>query len=209
MSHADDVFYRQFGVVLILLIIFAFVAGIIANSVGGDAIDRITQSQDSVMDRIKPVGSVESAEMAAKAETETAAAAPAAAPAAPAPAKAEPAKAEAPKAEPAKAAAPAAPAAAAPAVAAAAMDDGGAVGRDTYNAACLACHTTGVANAPKLGDAAAWGTRAQQGLEALYTSGIKGKGQLMPAKGGNATLSDDAVKAAVRYMLSKAGVTAN
>lgn len=75
-------------------------------------------------------------------------------------------------------------------------------GEAVYNAACMACHTTGAANAPKLGDQAAWAARSKQGLEALHTAAIKGKGA-MPAKGGNASLADADVKAAVDYILAR------
>ena len=102
----------------------------------------------------------------------------------------------APAAQPA-----AAPVAAAPAAAKAA--DAGNAGKATYDSACTACHTAGVAGAPKHGDKAAWAPRLAQGTAALYNSALKGKGA-MPAKGGNATLSDDAVKAAVDYMLASA-----
>jgi cytochrome c5 len=60
-----------------------------------------------------------------------------------------------------------------------------------------------VAGAPKFGDKAAWAPRIAQGKEALYNSALKGKGA-MPPKGGNAALSDDAVKAAVDYMAAAA-----
>ena len=184
MSHADDVFYRQFGAVLILIIISAFAAYFIAQAIGGPAIAKIQQSPGALEQRIAPVGAVATAKMEQEA--------------------AVPVKA----AEPVKAAAPAKvapPKVAAVAVAATPADG---VGRKTFNAACGACHIAGVANAPKLGDKVAWGKRSAQGLDALYDSGIKGKGALMPAKGGNASLSDDDVKAAVRYMLKEAGVNA-
>lgn len=76
-------------------------------------------------------------------------------------------------------------------------------GAETYNKACMACHATGAAGAPKLGDKAAWGPRIAQGNEVLYTSVLKGKGA-MPPKGGQVQLSDDVVKAAVDYMVSQA-----
>lgn len=75
-------------------------------------------------------------------------------------------------------------------------------GKATYDLACLACHAAGVAGAPKVGDKLAWGPRLKAGNAALYASAIKGKGA-MPAKGGNAALADEAVKAAVDYMLSQ------
>ncbi len=77
-----------------------------------------------------------------------------------------------------------------------------AAGADTSKQACQACHMTGAAGAPKLGDKAAWAARLAQGNDALYTAVIKGKGA-MPPKGGQAQLSDDAVKAAVDYMVGQ------
>lgn len=79
-----------------------------------------------------------------------------------------------------------------------------ATGEAVYKQLCVTCHGTGVANAPKLGDKAAWAPRIKQGKEALYKSAISGKpGTPMVAKGGNASLSDADVKAAVDYMLDK------
>ena len=78
------------------------------------------------------------------------------------------------------------------------------LGEDPYKKVCAACHDQGVAGAPKLGDKAAWEPRIKQGMEALYTVGLKGKsGTAMIAKGGNPSLSDADVKAAVDYMVSK------
>lgn len=76
-------------------------------------------------------------------------------------------------------------------------------GAATYNKACMACHATGVAESPKLGDKAAWAPRIAQGMDVLYTSVLKGKGA-MPPKGGQMQLSDDDVKAAVDYMVAQA-----
>lgn len=78
-----------------------------------------------------------------------------------------------------------------------------AAGRATYQQACAFCHDRGAANAPKIGDAAAWSGRIDQaGLGGLYTVALHGKGA-MPAKGGNRSLSDDDVKAAVDYMIAQ------
>ena len=103
---------------------------------------------------------------------------------------------------PAPAAAAPAPVAAAPAAASAKADGAGA-GKATYDTTCAVCHNAGVAGAPKMGDKAAWAPRIKQGKDALYNSALKGKGA-MPAKGGNASLSDDAVKAAVDYLSAAA-----
>jgi cytochrome c5 len=72
-----------------------------------------------------------------------------------------------------------------------------------YTSSCAACHGTGAAGAPKLGDKAAWAPRIKAGTESLYSSAIKGK-NAMPPKGGNASLSDSDVKAVVDYMVSQA-----
>jgi cytochrome c5 len=76
-------------------------------------------------------------------------------------------------------------------------------GAATYKKACVACHMTGAAGAPKLEDKAAWAPRIAQGKDALYDSALKGKGA-MPPKGGQAQLSDDEIKAAVDYIVSQA-----
>jgi cytochrome c5 len=56
-------------------------------------------------------------------------------------------------------------------------------GEDVYKAQCAACHATGAAGAPKLGDAGAWKARLGGGLDALVNSALKGKGA-MGAQGG-------------------------
>lgn len=80
-------------------------------------------------------------------------------------------------------------------------------GKSVYDASCVACHGTGVAGAPKFGDKAAWKDRIAKGTATLYDHAIKGfqgKAGFMPPKGGNASLADADVKAAVDYMVSKA-----
>ncbi|MCL4470586.1 MAG: c-type cytochrome [Gammaproteobacteria bacterium] len=75
-------------------------------------------------------------------------------------------------------------------------------GKAVYDASCAACHATGAAGAKKVGDKAAWAAPIKSGKDALYTIALKGKGA-MPAKGGNASLSDADVKAAVDYMIAQ------
>jgi cytochrome c5 len=78
-------------------------------------------------------------------------------------------------------------------------------GKQVYQKACVTCHKTGVANAPKLGDAAAWAPRIAKGKEALYSSSLNGvSGTAMVAKGGCGTCSDEELHAAVDYMVSSA-----
>jgi len=91
------------------------------------------------------------------------------------------------------------------AVAAAPVTDGaasaGRSGEKLYQK-CAACHNTGAAGAPKLGDVAAWAPRTEKGMDVLYASAIKGfKG--MPAKGLCFDCSDDELKATVDYMVEK------
>ena len=76
-------------------------------------------------------------------------------------------------------------------------------GKKVYDSTCTACHAAGVANAPKLGDKAAWAPRVKQGMDALVQSATKGKGA-MPPKGGNTSLSDADLRAAIEYMVSQA-----
>ena len=76
-------------------------------------------------------------------------------------------------------------------------------GEATYKDACAVCHAAGIAGAPKLGDKDAWAPRIATGMDALYTTSLKGKGA-MPAKGGRADISDDNVKAVVDYMVAQA-----
>ena len=77
-------------------------------------------------------------------------------------------------------------------------DDG--AGKATYEASCMFCHGAGAAGAPKLTDAEAWKDRIAKGIEALNASAINGI-NAMPAKGGNAALTDDQIKETVQYMV--------
>jgi cytochrome c5 len=80
-------------------------------------------------------------------------------------------------------------------------------GKNIYETTCVACHGAGVAGAPKLGDKAAWAPRLAQGADALHNHAIKGfqgKAGVMPPKGGNMSLADADVNAAVDYMASQA-----
>ena len=77
-------------------------------------------------------------------------------------------------------------------------------GKSVYNQGCVACHAMAIAGAPKFGDAAVWEARLAQGIDVLYENsinGYKGEAGIMPPKGGRMDLSDEAVKAAVDYMV--------
>jgi len=80
------------------------------------------------------------------------------------------------------------------------------VGKSVFGKTCYMCHAANVAGAPKPGDKADWGPRIAQGMDVLYKHALEGftgaKGQ-MPARGGNAALTDDEVKAGVNYMVDQ------
>ena len=160
-------------VVLAFAIPIALIAMLASLATGGAEVaskDNPALSTEAVAKRLKPVGQVEVDASQPK------------------PAAAAPAVAAAPVAIPA----------AAPAAAAKGGEAG--KGKPVYDATCHVCHTAGVAGAPKLGDKAAWAPRLKQGMEALYTSSLKGK-NAMPPKGGNLSLADADVKAAVDFMV--------
>tara|TARA_R110000751_G_scaffold14800_1_gene47793 strand:+ start:154 stop:1017 length:864 start_codon:yes stop_codon:yes gene_type:complete len=73
-------------------------------------------------------------------------------------------------------------------------------GEGIYGNVCSACHESGAAGAPIRGDEEAWAERTEQGFATLLDHAINGIGA-MPAKGGNASLSDEEVEAAVAYMV--------
>lgn len=75
-------------------------------------------------------------------------------------------------------------------------------GMKVYRGICFSCHDTGVANSPKPGDKAVWAERLSAGIDVMYDSVINGKGG-MPPRGGNPTLSDDELKAAVDWMIAE------
>ena len=75
-------------------------------------------------------------------------------------------------------------------------------GEEVYNAVCSACHTIGVANAPKFRDAASWAPRMGKGIDALVASAINGIGT-MPARGGVPTVTDDEMRRAVEHMVAQ------
>jgi cytochrome c5 len=82
-------------------------------------------------------------------------------------------------------------------------------GREIWMGTCQACHAEPLSGAPLISDKSAWALRVAKGREALYRSALNGfvgaKGTEMPARGGNSSLTDEQVKAAVDYMVSKQG----
>lgn len=72
-------------------------------------------------------------------------------------------------------------------------------GKEVYNKSCAFCHNI---ESPRLGDKAVWKLRLELGTDGLVASVLKGKGA-MPAKGGDATLSEADIRAAVDYMVAQ------
>ena len=76
-------------------------------------------------------------------------------------------------------------------------------GEEIVKEVCAACHQTGVANAPKLGDKAAWAPRLKLGLDGMMQTVIKGKGAMAPRAG--TSLTDQELASAVVFMANQAG----
>lgn len=79
-------------------------------------------------------------------------------------------------------------------------------GEQVVGEICSACHGVGALGSPKIGDAGAWGPRIAQGYDTLVKHAISGI-RAMPARGGNADLSDTEVAAAVAFMANKSGAS--
>lgn len=74
-------------------------------------------------------------------------------------------------------------------------------GQQTYTTVCATCHDSGVAGAPMISDQGAWQARIAQGKQTLYQHAINGFGA-MPPKGGDPSLSNAQVQAAVDYIIA-------
>jgi len=72
---------------------------------------------------------------------------------------------------------------------------------------CQVCHGPGLAGAPRIGNQTDWAARLTQGTDTLIDHAINGYagpgGHEMPARGGNPSLSDADIAAAVNYMISQ------
>jgi len=74
-------------------------------------------------------------------------------------------------------------------------------GEQVYNSNCVACHGTGAAGAPKLGDTAAWAPRIAAGMDSLLANATNGL-KAMPPKGLCMTCSEAELQGAVEYMVN-------
>lgn len=181
MSKADDIFWKEFGVILLLLFAFAVAMFIAARAIGAATMERMHSSPNSVAMRIEPVGQVrvgDPTQQSAAEEVEGAMAT----------GSAEVAAAES-ATEVTVAAADAAP------------------GEGVYQGLCHACHAAGLAGAPKPDDTEAWKERAEKGIDEMLAIAIQGMGG-MPPRGGNPALTDEELRAAIEFMLTQAGLEA-
>jgi cytochrome c5 len=71
-----------------------------------------------------------------------------------------------------------------------------------YSNLCAGCHNSGAGNAPKM-EKAAWSARIAQGKDTLHKHAIEGYNNVgvMPARGGNPSLTDEQVIASVDWMI--------
>lgn len=75
-------------------------------------------------------------------------------------------------------------------------------GEQIFTQNCKVCHAQGINGAPIIGNAVMWKDRKTQPVETLVEHAMNGYG-LMPAKGGNADLTEEEIRECVKFMLSK------
>lgn len=71
----------------------------------------------------------------------------------------------------------------------------------TYQNTCYACHGTGAAHAPEVGDVIEWEIRLEKGMDTLVSNTIAGLNGIMPPRGLCTDCTDDNLKSIVEYML--------
>lgn len=77
-------------------------------------------------------------------------------------------------------------------------------GEEIYTAVCSSCHDSGALGAPKFNNKGDWAGRLGKGFDTLLAHAINGFNQ-MPARGGDADLSDVEVARAVAHLANSAG----
>jgi cytochrome c5 len=71
-----------------------------------------------------------------------------------------------------------------------------------YQMSCFACHATGAAGAPLVGDQDAWSERIDKGMDVVMANVVNGI-NAMPPRGLCVDCSDDDLQALVDYMLEQ------
>ncbi|MCK8517357.1 c-type cytochrome [Methylonatrum kenyense] len=89
-----------------------------------------------------------------------------------------------------------------PAVSQAMDEDDLAVGKQTYEQACMMCHASGMAGAPRVDRPDEWENRLGDSIDPLVQNTIGGLGN-MPPQGGP---DEEEVRLAVKYMLHELGL---
>jgi cytochrome c5 len=79
-------------------------------------------------------------------------------------------------------------------------EDSGVDGEAIYSGLCETCHEAGIAGAPISGSDQMAERLSEKGLETLVTNAINGL-NVMPPRGGNPSLTDEQIRAAVEFML--------
>lgn len=73
--------------------------------------------------------------------------------------------------------------------------------QQTYQATCFACHGTGAAHSPEVGDQIEWEIRMEKGMDTLVQNTIAGLNGIMPPRGLCASCSDEQLRAIVDFMV--------
>ncbi len=71
-----------------------------------------------------------------------------------------------------------------------------------YLQSCFACHSTGAAGAPVMGDAAAWEERMAKGMDTVMSNVINGV-NAMPPMGMCMSCSEDDIRSLIDYMVAQ------
>ena len=161
VSKADDIFWKEFGVILLLLLAFAVVMFVAARSIGATAMERMQTGAKAVAMRIEPVGEVRVG---------------------------DPSEQSAPELTAVASASDGGSAAGSETVVAAA---GPQSGESVYQGLCHACHAAGLAGAPKPDDTVAWQERAEKGIDAMVATAIQGLGGMPPRGGNPALSDEE------------------
>ena len=203
MSKADDVFIRQFIIVLVLLAAYGVGAGVLGVWIAGAARDASAGSERATLERIAPVGKLKLGEPGQRARAEAKKAATESAAAAALRRRVHPGQLRHGRHHRRRRGLPCRPREHPPA--AVAIDE---AGEKIYKQYCFACPPDGSRRGAQDRRHRSVGAPAPPpGFDALFTNVVNGKGA-MPPRSGFPHLSDDELKAGIRYLLAIANLTA-